>query len=416
MKPTITQTTNGYCFDFLDAKIKLLVSRVHVHTDGRVTGELEIKYLDGEKANTINPASTFNFSSDTTRSRLVKSMQIKRNNTDWATIIDYLCKNVLELSRCGEPVIDVYAGDETAIPPRYLLDPFIIENYPNVIFGDPGTLKSTLALLLSQLMMLPCPDNVLGLTVSSESMRVLYCDWETDEATIKWQLTLLQNGLGISPLFVHYRRCSLPLAQELEGMRAAIADKNIKVLVIDSLGLACGGELKEAQPALEFFKALRTLNITTLILAHCPKPQEGVKTKSIYGSMYFRALARNVWEIQKSQEQGSDTANISLYHDKPAPFQNIHKPLGYKFIYDNKSVIVECEDPKTIEEFLQRMCTSERILKLLETRAMTQKEMKEELGLSYAALSMAMKRLLNKKRVVKLADEKWGLIAQGELS
>ncbi len=380
MKPTINPCGNGYILDWSDYKLKLIVSRLHVHNDGRVTGELEIKTIDGEKTFTLHPASTFNFSSDTTRTRLAKALAEKRNSIDWTTVIDFLCKNILDLSRCGEPVVDVYAGDETTEPPRYLLEPFIIENYPNIIFGDPGSLKSTFALLLAELVMLPCPENVLDLNVKPESIRVLYLDWETDLATIKWQLTLLQNGLGINPLSIQYRRCSLPLSQDLDALRTVITTNGIRLVTIDSLGLACGGELKEAMPALEFFKALRTLNVTSLILAHSPKDNENIKKKSIYGSMYFRALSRNIWEIQKQQDQDSDIAHISLYHDKPAPFQNTHRPIGFKFIYGDRSLSITTEDPKSIPEFLERHSTKERIKKELLSGASSVKEIAESLG------------------------------------
>ncbi len=201
----------------------------------------------------------------------------------------------------------------------------------------------------------------------------------------------------------------MPLAQDIDGMKSAIEKNNIKLIIIDSLGLACGGELKEAQPAMEFFKALRSINTTSLILAHSPKDNENIKKKSIYGSMFFKAQSRNVWEIQKQQDEGSSVAHISLFHNKPAPFQNIHKPIGFQFVYSERSLSIDVEDPKTIDEFLQRMFTSDRILALLKDNNLTQKEMKESTGLSYPTIGMALKRLINKNKVVKLSDDKYSL-------
>jgi predicted transcriptional regulator len=52
-----------------------------------------------------------------------------------------------------------------------------------------------------------------------------------------------------------------------------------------------------------------------------------------------------------------------------------------------------------------------RILEVLKNGSMNQKDLKEQLDVSYATLGMALKRLAKQKKVYKIGKE-WGLATQ----
>lgn len=89
------------------------------------------------------------------------------------------------------------------------------------------------------------------------------------------------------------------------------------------------------------------------------------------------------------------TYHISLYHDKPAPFQNTHKPAGFKFLYDARSLTIEPEDPKTIPEFLERHSTKDRIRKELQASAKSVKELAELLGKKESNIRVVLSSMKN---------------------
>ena len=80
--------------------------------------------------------------------------------------------------------------------------------------------------------------------------------------------------MNVDPFYIKYRSCALPLYQDLEQIKEAIDYYGANLLIIDSLGLASGGEPKETEPALKFFAALRQLKTTSLILGHNSKNSE----------------------------------------------------------------------------------------------------------------------------------------------
>ena len=411
-KPNVTDNINGFTFSWPDYGISIVAGRIQVHrTDGRVSGEIYVQAVNGS-GNTIiiYPPTSYNFSADRTRKELTRSLITKNPELPWNEIVDQLCFGVQERARKGEPVVELTTIGNVK-PPEYILYPLIVKNYPNVIFGDPSASKSTLAVILAQVVMLPWSDNPMGMTAPNRSIKVLYLDWETDADTIQWQTTMLQRGMvDTEILFLQYRQCSQPLAQDIEQIKTHIADTKADLIIIDSLGLAAGGELKETQSALSFYAALRNLKTTSLILAHNSKDRES-KTRSIYGNQFFTAQARNVWELRKNQDTDSDELAIALFHRKPPPFSKLHKPLGFKLVYNNEAgkMTIEHSDPKTVGEFLEQMGLKSQILEALKSGAKTNKELATELESSEHQVRSRCGDLKKQKKIDKQND-KWVLL------
>ena len=137
----------------------------------------------------------------------------------------------------------------------------------------------------------------MGWRVTNKATKTLYLDWETDEDTFKWTCKTICEGMNIPAVFPNYRRCSIPLYQDIEQIAGYVQEYGIEFLFIDSLGMAVGGDLNNTEPALNFWGAWRKLKTTSLILAHTAKNEE--KRKSIYGNVYYTAEARSIWETKK---------------------------------------------------------------------------------------------------------------------
>jgi len=412
MKPDIVDLINGYVLSWADYGISINASRIQVHkSDGHVSGEIYVQATNGDgKIVTIYPPTSYNFSADRTRKELARNLTTKNPKLPWTELVEQLCYGVQERARKGEPVIELTTIGNIK-PPEYLLYPLIVKNYPNVIFGDPSSSKSTIAVIIAQVVMLPWADNPMGMTEPNRSVKVLYLDWETDADTIQWQTTMLQKGIeGMEIMFLNYRQCSQPLASDIEQIKSHIADTKAELIILDSLGLASGGELKETQSALGFYSALRGLKITSLILAHNSKDRES-KTRSIYGNQFFTAQARNVWEVRKTQELDSSEIDIALFHRKPPPFSGLHRPIGFKIVFDNAvgKMNIEQSDPKTKIEFLEQMGVKTQILEALKSGAMSNKELAESLEISEHQVRSRCGELRKRKKIDR-QNEKWVLI------
>lgn len=409
--PKLTPIIGGYLLELDNLSIR--VNRVDVHSDGRVTGDIEISNGSKEEPWILLPSTQFNFSAEQTRNRMAKQLKEKypKSDIEWIELFDYLGYQIQDLARKGEPVQTLITGQQSK-PPTYIIDPFIIKNYPSAIFGDPGSSKSNIALVFAVTMILPWTDNPMNIRAPDDYTRVLYLDWETDEDTILWQLTKIQKGMNLPPIPLNYRRCALPLAQDVEQIRQRIAECKAEVVIIDSLGLAAGGDLNETKPALDFFTAFRQLKTTSLILAHNAKNSEQ-KARSIYGNMYYTAQMRNIWEIKKTQEEDSDQMSIALFHRKPPPFDKMRKSVGFRLSFTTDATFIEPEDPKTVSEFIQHMSLKARLIEELKHGKHTTKELSEILDASEGSIKAELNR---SKKYFKHFESGWGLLIEGATS
>jgi len=371
----------------------------------------EILLLAANRVDFLSPTQKYNLE------RQLQTIGYINNGTataylNWERKVNDIAVAVLQNCRPDEAPLELCTATN-AEPPEYIIDPLLVRNYPNVIFGDPSSSKSTVAVILAQIALLPWLDNPMGLRAPTRSTKVIYLDWEADAATIQWQTAQLQRGIdGMPELFLLYRRCSLPLSQDLEQVKRYISDAGAELVIIDSLGLAAGGELKETQTALDFFAALRSLNVTSLILAHNSKDRES-KQRSIYGNQFFTAQARNVWELRKQQEPDSSEMAIALFHRKPPPFAGLHKPLGFKLEFTDSAMIIKPSDPKTVDEFLDQMGLKTQIFETLRQGSMTLKDLAEIIDKPLNQVKARCYEMKKAGRLTKIGEE-WGLATNEE--
>lgn len=413
-KPTVTEEINGYKFEWLEPyHLVAQVNRIRTPSDGQVRGELEITHRNGKDDFMLLVPTHFNFSSEPTRVRYAKQLKEKFDlNVEWKEVIDYLSNQVLKLARSGDEPVEVYP-EEVSKPPEQLLGNLIYHGVQNIIFGEKGVSKSTLAYFLGMCLTLPWDDNPLEVPVPKQGIKVLVLDWETDQNIFQYYISRLQKGMDIPMCSLYYRRCTSPLIDDIEAVRNHIETIGAKLLIIDSLGAAAGGErgeLKGPESALLFNLALRKLKITSLITAQTSKADdEAGKKKTIYGTTFFSYYARNIFELCAGDDDYGDTQHVALFH-RECNLGAKSQPIGFRLEYAQDGGIKLEREPVSIAEFAKKVSISSRILEHLKDGKMSQKELKEVLEVSYPAISMALKRLKRQGKVMQINKE-WGLSA-----
>lgn len=419
-QPLVVQTISGYKFTFVDEKIEVLVSRLRNQHDGSLKGDL--KFVLGSKK-LEEPSFSFNFSSATTRKQLVKTLDEKypaankdKPQWEWTPIIDELTRRIQTIWRTGEPVVHILSTDDVD-PLDYLIYPIIPKDNPTAIFGDPGAGKSKILSIFYVVAIIPLIENTLRLKTHETSSKILYLDYESNENDFRRLIKAIGNGLNIHPIPFEYRFCSIPLADDLDAVKEHAFSIGADTIFIDSMSLAAGGDLNRMDVATSYIRALRQLKMTTVSAAHTSKDIEA-KHKTIIGSTLFTAGFRQVWEC-RGQEHDKDTLDIALLLRKTNVTGKL-PPMGYRLVFDNavdekgkdylESLFVSWHDPRSVPEFVERMGNNTRILDALKEGTKTAKELVEELEITYQACHIALKRLADKRLVMKLPDGKrWGL-------
>jgi len=412
-EPIITPQIGGYLFEWEKEHLVIKVSRLQTHTDGRVTGDLFISNNNKQKPIILLPSTQFNFSSEPTRVKYARQMQTKLASTfNWIELFDYLGYKVQELARATEGAEEVWASDEI-VAPEFLLKPVIIKGMSNIIFGEKGVNKTTVAYVCGAIVFLPWLDNALELEPANRSIKSLVLDWETDRETFNFYLARLHKGMDIPAFALNYKRCTLPLAEDIEAIEKEIERTGAELLIIDSLAAAAGGEdseLKGSQSALRFNTALRKLKTTSLIIAQTSKVQDQQKAhkKTIYGSTIFTYYARNIFELCHSEDEGGNTKHLALFH-RECNLARKSPPMGFRIDFKNDGSMSIEREPVSVSEFSEKLNTQARILDVLKTGALEVKDIAESLEVSVNSCRVALTRLQKRGKVTKVGKA-YGLL------
>lgn len=364
----------------------------------------EVRLFDGDVP---LYTSMLNLSVGSSREKAVKALANRNGKIPWQGMLNDTCLAVLDALSAGDP-LDVIDTSLPVSQSSYLLDPILPANQPTIIFARGGRAKSYLTLYIALLLQIPVKDNVFGWVVGTRTP-VLYLDWESDRQTLHARARRLLRGLDAPDQRINYRHCDRPLADDLDAVEGLLMDTGAKLLVVDSVGVALGADPSDPGKAVQFFGFLRELNVTTLLVHHEAK-NDLSKTKTPYGSVYFENLARSVWHLDKAQEAGANELVLSLEHTK-ANDSTLCGSIGLRMKFDNVSgsTTVSPADLADVPEFAGRLPLSIQLLALLRHGAKTIQELAEDTGAKEDSLSRTLRRMRDKRQVVKLDDGTWGL-------
>ncbi len=311
--PTIEPRPGGYLLSWDTLGVTARVDRVR-DIRGDVIGYVELQsHVPGLEG--LLHYGRMNMESASGRRELARDLKHRINHIEWPDLLLQLCTLVVRQFRSGEPVHS-FSWDEGVEDVEYLLYPLLPKNHPTVVYGDGDSGKSQLSHLLALCASLPWRENHLGLQVPSRPVPTLILDWETDWEYTKWSIRRLLTGIPIAPAEpnLHYRFCTLPLPDDLEQIQQRINDTGAELLIIDSAALACPGDPNDPEPVLAFFRALRQLNVTSLIIGHTSKTREEHSEKTMYGSAFWRNSVRQMWSVKSTQDESADTLSLALYN------------------------------------------------------------------------------------------------------
>jgi len=395
--PKLESIADTYILQWGIEGIRIKLDRLSERSDG-VTAEALITRGAGHLYH-----ARLNLLSSNSKQTLINALKKRVNNVDWQAVIEQACTKTLAEYRKGEPIVQV--GN---LPPRdrvrYRLYPFILEGECTVLYGYGGTGKSKLA----QFMGLLTHCGIESLGIRPLKGNVLMLDWETSQYTVDEWLKAIKAGMGItSEDMPFYRYCSRGLPSDIAEIQRIVLENDIKLIIVDSVGMAIGGDAESQDITRQYFSALRTLKIASLSIDHKPK-----KGNTIYGSVYKTNIARSTFEIRSQQTSGVNYMDIGIYHRK-ANDTRLITPMGFhiEFIGDEdntEKVIITKQDVADIPELKEGLSQKQQIMHMLQGGAIAVKDIAENLGVTEVHARVILNR--NKKAFVKNAEGEWGLL------
>jgi len=209
------------------------------------------------------------------------------------------------------------------------------------------------------------------------------------------------------PENIHYRYSSTPVADDIEDLADYVADLDIDFILIDSAAPAVG-EALNGDDVINFFRSLRALGKTNLVIAHVAKE---ARQHEIYGSGHWRTQSRANYRVYASRSNDTPDLGVILKNTKGNNSRRL-KDLVYGIHFDENynTISFKPGDVEDYAELDQTRSISQRVTSALRPGAKTAAELAEELDADEGSIRTTLNR--NKTKFQTFKDDGqtyWGI-------
>lgn len=321
--PDVTYSADCYRFLWKEDGVDMIVDRLSEERDG-LKCELTVSTSRAPLAGLLREGR-FNLSSATTRSQWEKALADRFPDFDWYAALEQVCALTRRRWRDGEPVIDLATVELSAELP-YLIHPYMVDGGVTVFFADGGSGKSLFVLALA--VSIGTGVEVLPGIMPTRHGPVLYLDWEWDESSHAERLAAICAGVGIEvpKETIFYRHEQASVIESAATIRRRVGELGAVAVMVDSLGMARGGEPESADLTIRTFAAMRSFGVPVGAVDHIAKHATD-RTQS-FGSVYTKNAARMMWRMDAVKEEGHSQISIGLANTKAN--RKTQRPRGYQ--------------------------------------------------------------------------------------
>lgn len=400
--PRVKRTGGSWLFAWDEPyQVSMRVDRVRQHTAGNISGELHV--VSGSDPLSLNGhmhhSEMSNLLGPRVRQDIVRSLSERLETLPWTDLLEYVLETVLFDMRRGEPMVAV---SSIALPQeqQWVHPPILRVDQPTIVFGYGGTLKSWLLAYW-------------GVQIATNGYSVAVLDWESTPEDWAIRVSMVAEGLHLPiPAALYYRRCVTPLADDIEAIRAHISEHGATVTFIDSAGYASNDEPERAATAMTFFRALRSLGTSSIIVAH---QRQDDKSRRPFGSVFWENSARSTIQIRKAEERGN-SVKVGFFNRKVnfgKPFQAFALDAAFhvfdKDKYTQGDYVLFTQGELASEKTLaQEGSSKDKVLNFLyeQDDRVTPKRIEEETGVK--SIREVLRRL-KAQGLVEGEDQAWQL-------
>ncbi len=358
-------------------------------------GELTVRsILPGVKAvNGVMNTADFNFSSARARQDRAKLLQQRANtngSVDWFALLEEFCQGVFGLDREGTPAVDLRTIERPVRDDDHYFQGLVFpRRHPSILFGDGGTGKSYISLWVAG-------------QLEKQGLNVAIFDWELAGEDHRDRLERLY---GPSMPKIIYCRCEQPLIHEAERLSRIIRDHSIHFAVYDSIAFACNGRPEDAEIAGQYFRAVRSIGVGSLHIAHVNKSEDS--DRKPFGSSFWYNGARMIWYAQAAERADeSEPLTVGLFNRK-SNLGGLRQPISFKLTFGTERTSFQRVDLSENVELSSKLTIRQRLMVLLKRGSLTEQEIADEMDADINTVRKTVKR--NYRDFVVLSGGRVGL-------
>lgn len=301
---------------------------------------------------------------------------------DWPGLLEDFAIRCLKAERTAGSVVNLQHVALPSAESTWDIDHFrLSQRDATCLFGDGGTGKSLLAVYLAGVL-------------ARQGVRVLYLDAEWEASIHKERLVTL-FGPEIPPvLYLEQRR---PLEMAATQIRRHLLEHQVEYLVLDSVGLLTVGAPEESGAALGFSRAVQSLGIGTLSLAHIRKPQGTndirPQDQKPFGSVFYHNLFRRTYFAKAEQDAPSpNTKRMVIWNPKWNHRGAGQKPFGIEVEDLGQETRIRPVDATDVDGLSDKLTNRQRLQAALQRGPQTAAALADELNLKPEAVERELRR------------------------
>lgn len=338
---------------------------------------------------------------------LAKDLGTRMHDVDWRELLEYAFTEAVHAHREGEPAIALPDVPQR-LAARYALDPLALNDLLTVAWSRPGEGKTWLACAVAAALQTGRAD-LLGLAPAAP-LRVGILDWEDDSFTKAERV----RAIAGSPVpGIVYVACRSAIWDELDRIMRIVRERALDYLIVDSLGMACGGVPPESsEAALRCGTAMRRLGLGIFATAHVPK--NGTDESAPFGSIFWLAQLRLGWFVKREQDMSESSFRLGLFCKKSNNDRS-PAPLAYDVAFDDGCARFDRKDVRDTPELAGRVSLRWRLQHALTSGPRLIHDLAEELEEKPETVSRTLRRY-ERKDFVRApgpdAVDRWANLAE----
>ena len=308
---------------------------------------------------------------------------------EWKDVVENITEETLSRYREGNEVMKIGSIQDEGMP-SYQAFPIVRSDGVNILFGQGAQGKSYISTFICMLVQ----SGMDHAGIVTEQGNVLYLDWEDSWQSVNRRVMALKKGNNDTLHDIdHVDMSGTTIDTEMSNIIRMVEDRDISLVVIDSFGMAVGGNQNEGDYVKGVMSSLNELKASVLVIDHVSKENGDTPI----GSNYKQTSARNVWKIDKSQNLGANIVEVGLYHTK-ANNSKLFAPVGLRLefindMYDQTDrVLISPIDVENSDALADQLPVAKKIEKALTEAPMTVEQLITYTGSSINTVRTTLSR------------------------